>query len=248
MRNRRLKTKQKARRPKSWAAWRRRIEKDLSGILVLFAFMLAIALIGFLIYRFLLAPLYGVMLEPESAKNWIGQFGWKAPIVFIFIMFAQIVVAVIPGEPLQIAAGFIFGPVWGTIWCLIGILLGSVTTFLATRIFGMKLLRLIFSERSLEKLNFNHDPETLNRVVFLLFVIPGTPKDLMTYGVGLTQLSLRNWIAITLIARFPSIMTATFGGQALSNQSYGMAILIFTIGALFSVALYVFYEHIQKRA
>lgn len=231
----------------SRTARKRAVQKNLPGVLLLITAGIVLGLITLLLYHLIGKPAYHLIADPLIAREWIGQFGLKGYLLFIFIMFLQIVIAVIPGEPLEIAAGLVFGPVVGTILCFIGILLGSIVTFMLTRIFGMKLLRMFFSERALQKLDILHkNNDTMERVVFVAFVMPGTPKDLLAYAIGLTDLSLKSWIVITSLARFPSIVTSTFGGGALSNGQYGLAIAIFTIGTLVSFLLYFIYDR-QKQ-
>ena len=129
------------RRPMSRTARKRAVQKNLPGVLLLITAGIVLGLITLLLYHLIGKPAYHLIADPLIAREWIGQFGLKGYLLFIFIMFLQIVIAVIPGEPLEIAAGLVFGPVVGTILCFIGILLGSIVTFMLTRIFGMKLLR-----------------------------------------------------------------------------------------------------------
>lgn len=246
MLKKRVKLRRSSKRPFKRATLRRQLEKNLPGILILIAAIIVLCLAGYALYRLVFAPLYGIMADPESAKAWIAQFGLRGYLVFILIIFMQMIIAFIPGEPLEIVAGLAFGPFLGTFLCLVGITLGSVTTFMLTRIFGVRLLQRLFSEKALSQLDLNYKPETLQRAIFLLFVIPGTPKDLMAYAAGLTPLPLKNWIVITMIARLPSIVTSTFGGHALSTHQYGTAAMIFIIGTLFSVVVYVVYERFKR--
>lgn len=244
--------RRKKKRPSQTYRWsastrRRQFQKNLPGILILILFFILLLLLGYALYKIVLAPLYQILAEPDLARDWVAGFGIWGPLVFIGLNFLRVIVAFIPGEPFEIAAGFIFGPWLGTLVCVIGVTLGSVAAFMLTRIFGMRLLNLLFSEKAMAKLNLDYSDAAVGRTLFVLFIIPATPKDFLTYAAGLTNLPLWNWIAIVLLARFPSIVTSTFGGQAISSQNYGVAIGIFLAGSLFSILFYFLYERFSSK-
>ena len=139
----------------------------------------------------------------------------------------QVIVAVIPGEPLEIAAGYAFGAVEGTILCVLGTFLGGILVFLLVRRFGLRAVEIFFPPEKLQRLRFLHNERRLARWVFLIFFLPGTPKDVMCYFVGLTSMPLRTWALISAVARLPSIITSTVGGNALGMGEYTFAIIVF---------------------
>ena len=124
------------------------------------------------------------------------------------------------------------------IFCLLGALLGSVTVFLFVKKFGMRFVALFVSEEKIRSLKFLQNEKRLNLIAYILFLIPGTPKDVMTYIVGLTPMKLSFWIFITLTARIPSVITSTIGGDALGTQNYLFAVIVFAATAVLSCLLY----------
>ena len=148
-------------------------------------------------------PMVEFVSEPEKFRAWVDASGAWGRLAFIGMMAFQIVVAFIPGEPLEIGAGYAFGAVEGTGLCLLGALLGSVTVFLFVKKFGMRFVALFVSEEKIRSLKFLQNEKRLNLIAYILFLIPGTPKDVMTYIVGLTPMKLSFWIFITLTARIP---------------------------------------------
>lgn len=236
------------RRKINWALKRRQLEKDLPGFIILGVMFLLMCIAAWLLYVHAIGPLIRVMSQPDAARNWILGHGKWSYIFFVSMVVLQVVVAIIPGEPFQIAAGLAFGPVMGTILCMLGMLLGSITTFMLTRIFGYRIMKLMFSERTLAKLDLkDYSRETIEHVVFVAFIIPGTPKDLLSYAVGLTPLSLKSWVTITLIARLPSILMAAVGGEAMSSGNFLQAGIFLLMGAALSGIMYLVYEFIRKR-
>lgn len=172
-------------------------------------------------------PLIHFAQEPDRFRQWVDQQGPLAPLLFTGMVILQVIVAVIPGEPLEIAAGYAFGAVEGTILCVLGTFLGGILVFLLVRRFGLRAVEIFFPTEKLQRLRFLHNERRLARWVFLIFFLPGTPKDVMCYFVGLTSMPLRTWALISAVARLPSIITSTVGGNALGMGEYAFAIIVF---------------------
>ena len=186
-------------------------------------------LLSLLICWFAGRPLIQFAREPELFRQWVDRQGIWAPLLFMGMVILQIVVAVIPGEPLEIAAGYAFGAVEGTLLCLFGAFLGRVAVFLLVRKLGARAVDVFFPLDKLNELKFLQNKRRLTLWVFFLFFLPGTPKDVLCYVVGLTDLPLRSWLIISAIAPLPSIVTSTIGGDALGMGDYGFAILVFAV-------------------
>lgn len=172
-------------------------------------------------------PLIHFAQEPERFRQWVDQQGPLAPLLFTGMVILQVIVAVIPGEPLEIAAGYAFGAVEGTILCVLGTFLGGILVFLLVRRFGLRAVEIFFPPEKLQRLRFLHNERRLARWVFLIFFLPGTPKDVMCYFVGLTSMPLRTWALISAVARLPSVITSTVGGNAMGMGEYTFAIIVF---------------------
>lgn len=229
---------------------RRKFEKYMPVILFLLGLLvIMIAIVTLLVVKIGM-PFYETITEPHAARDWVLSFGSWSYLVLFAITYLQVVIAILPGEPFQIAAGLAFGPIVGSLITTIGTLLASITTFMLTRIFGYKIIEFFFSERTRSKMDLReYSEESIERVVFIAFLIPGTPKDFLAYAVGLTPLSLLTWIRITVIARFPPIIMATLGGNLLSSGNFQSAAVTILIGNVISLFVYLLYElhHRWKR-
>lgn len=184
---------------------------------------------------------------PEDFKSFIDSFGFVGFLVAFGIQFLQVVIALIPGEVVEIGLGSAFGAVQGTLLCMLGIAAASTIVFLATRRFGVRLVELFFPREKIDSLRFINSEKKLKRTVFILFFIPGTPKDLLTYFVGLTRMKLSEFLAISLIARIPSVISSTIGGNLLSEKDYVSAIVLFAVTGAVSLLGMVLYDFILKR-
>ena len=192
-------------------------------------------------------PLIRFVREPERFQAWVDAQGVRAPLLFVGMVVLQIVVAIIPGEPLEIAAGYAFGALEGTLLCLIGALVGRVAVFLLVRRFCVRAVEVFFPLEKVQSLRFLQNEKKLTFWVFFLFFLPGTPKDVLCYIVGLTKLPLRSWIIISTIAPIPSIITSTIGGSALGMGRYTFAAAVFGATLAISAAGLLVYRRVSRR-
>ena len=130
--------------------------------------------------------------DPERFRDWVDSHGVGGQFILIGMQVLQVVVALIPGEVIEVGAGYAFGAVEGTSLCLSGVALGSTIIFLLTRLFGVRMVEAFISREKLYAFSFMKDEKKLNRLIFLVFFIPGTPKDLLTYCVEMCIRDSRN--------------------------------------------------------
>ena len=185
--------------------------------------------------------------KTDVLRAWADEHPIPGAILMVAVCCVQVVIAFVPGEMVEIAAGYIFGAVWGTVLCLFGILLGSVCAILLARRFGRKLVEAFYPRERLESLPILNDPSKRNLLTALLFLIPGTPKDLITYIIGLTDMSIPLYLLLTGLCRLPSILISTVGGDALGENRLIGAIVFFSVAGAISLAGYFAYRLIQKK-
>ncbi len=191
-------------------------------------------------------PMLEFVSEPERFRAWVGENALLGKAAFVGMMAMQVFVAIIPGEPLEIVAGYAFGAVEGTLLCLAGATIGSILVFLFVRKFGVRAVELFFPKEKIENLKFLQDSRRLNLMVFLIFFIPGTPKDVLCYCVGLTKMKLPTWVLITATARIPSVITSTIGGDALGLGAHGFAAAVFAATLALSAVGLLIYKKICR--
>ncbi len=183
----------------------------------------------------------------DAIKAWVDANFALAIVVMIFVCAVQVVIAFIPGELVEIAVGYAFGGWLGAAICIIGTTLGSVIAILLARRFGRRLVESLYPREKIDALPIINVPKKRNAMTFLLFLIPGTPKDLLTYVIGMTNMSIPLYITLTTVARFPSVIVSTLGGGALGDNEFLQAIVIFVIAAVISGLGYLCYLAIQKK-
>lgn len=218
-----------------------KVRKILSAC-SLIAFLLFCVLIGWFVGR----PIVRFVSEPERFRAWVEESGFMSRIYFVLMVVFQVVIALVPGEPLEIGAGYAFGAIEGTLLCLVGIGLGSLIVFCLVRKFGIKLVEVFFPIEKIKSLRFLQNKKRVAEIMFLMFFLPGTPKDLLTYFVGITDIKISRFVLIATLARIPSVITSTIGGGFLGAGKYFFAVIVFAITFIISGIGWIIYNRMKK--
>ena len=195
----------------------------------------------------LLAPIIvRTVNDPEQFRTFITEKGAAGYIIFIFIQILQVVFAFIPGEIVEVGAGYAFGPIVGLILCLIGVFIASSAIFFAVRKFGHSFALAIMDSSTIKQLNFLKDNKKLGIILFILYFLPGTPKDVLTYFAGLTDIKPTVFLLICTLGRIPSVITSTVAGNCLIRSEYEMSLIVFGITSAIAVVGYFIYVKISS--
>lgn len=203
-----------------------------------------ILIITFFIALILAAVTFGkdltmLIKNPERFKEWIHSFGRLGIIVFIAVQILQVVVFVIPGEVVQVAGGYLFGTILGSLYSVIGITIGSLICFIIARFLGYSFVTSVVSDESLKKFDYIINNPKGEIILFLLFFIPGMPKDVLSYIAGITPVKFYNFFIITLFARLPGIVFSAYIGSNLESRNYFVAAIVSAIAVvLFLIGIY----------
>lgn len=175
--------------------------------------------------------LLAFVADAPRFRAWVDETGPLSRVVFVLANMAQIVFAFLPGEPLELGAGYAFGFWEGTLWCLVASALGTAAVMLLVRTFGMRIVGLFFSPEKIMSMKWLQDSRRFELLLFLCFLIPGTPKDLLTYVAGLGTSSVGRIVALTTVGRIPSVITSTLAAGAFGDGNYlgAAAIAVLTL-------------------
>lgn len=219
------------------------VKRRIFSICTLAAFVIIIGLMTWL-FTATFAP---YMESADTFRAFLQTFGWKGRLILFGLQCAQIVIAFIPGEIIELGAGYAYGAVEGTLICMAGVALSSSAVFLLVKKVGVSLVETIISREKIREFRFINTERKLKRLVFLLFFIPGTPKDAFTYLVALTDMKLGTFLTLTLIARVPSIVSSAISGQFLGQEDYKTAIIVYAITGVVSIIGYLIYVRVKNR-
>ncbi len=173
------------------------------------------------------------------------SFGIWAPVYFVGLQIIQVVIFVIPGEIVQVAGGYLFGVVWGSTLSLIGIAVGALIDFGVARALGRRFVVDLFGPLRLEKIDgLLNSPKGLG-ALFLLFLIPGLPKDSLCFVGGLSRIRLLPFLAISMSARLPGIIGSVVMGDALSAGRRVLFIVIAVVASILFILGILFKDRVH---
>jgi uncharacterized membrane protein YdjX (TVP38/TMEM64 family) len=170
------------------------------------------------------------MFHPDRIQEILVQAGTLAPFLYMIIMALAVVISPIPSVPLDVAAGVFFGPIVGTIYSAIGALGGAVVSFLVARLLGRGVIERFLGGH----INFctKCSDRLLAKVIFLSRLLPIVSFDIVSYGAGLTKISLKTFTVVTFLGMLPLTFVYNYFGSVLV-VGRGLALLFGSIMVLF---------------
>ena len=201
-----------------------------------------------LIYRFF-PQLIEMLRNIDELDAFLERNKVTGAFIYIGFQILQVVISVIPGEAVQIAGGYLYGVLAGSILSFIGIGIGSFISFYIARFLGHSAVEGIFGKKQVDKfMNFFSKPKA-KILLFLLFLLPGMPKDLLVYVAGISDLRMRSFMMISMTARIPAIVASMLMGSMLRSRSYlplilvsAATVILFLLGILFRKQIFTYIE------
>ena len=183
----------------------------------------------------------------ERFSAWIESLGVKGMAILLGIQVLQIVVAIIPGGPMEIVAGAAYGAWGGFAICILGCLIAASGIFLTVRIFGVPLVERLFGKKLTDRYKFLGNTKKVSLALILLFLIPGVPKDALTYIAPLGAIKPGRFLLLTTTARAPAILMSTMLGSSVLRGNWTLLLALFGATALTGIVGLVYGERIVER-
>jgi uncharacterized membrane protein YdjX (TVP38/TMEM64 family) len=209
-----------------------------------FPIFIAVVVLAGIVYWAEIANIYR---NREAVKGWIQSLGFWGPLVFIGLQTLQVVIFVIPGELTQASGGFIFGFWGGTVLSLIGIAIGSLVNYGIGRFSGRPFIRGIVGEERLlraEKALRDRKAETS---YFLLFLVPGIPKDILCYAAGMVRSPFVIFMVASMAARLPGIAGSSLIGMTAYAGQIALSLWLLAAAAVLLVAGVIWRKPLEAR-
>lgn len=168
----------------------------------------------------------------DDIKNYLEKYEMASSFVYIGLQILHVVISVIPAQPFHLASGYVFGFWQGYLLSMTGIALGTAVTFYLAKILGRDAMYLFFGEKKIVKRIDQMNSKRSFVILFVIFLIPGLPKDPIGYAVGLSRIKIWHYLIIALIGRTPGIMGTILLGSMIEDKSYVGIIIIATIASI----------------
>ena len=192
--------------------------------------VIIVFLVGLTIYLFPVMKNLSTLQGQQEFKQLISDSGIVGFLALFGLQLAQIFLIIIPGEPLEILAGMCYGAIGGTIFIMVSACIISTLIFFLVRKYGKKFVCEFCNKEKIEKIENSklfQNPQKIEFILLILFLIPGTPKDLLIYISGLLPIKPAKFILISTFARFPSVISSTLVGANIVGGNWKIGILLY---------------------
>lgn len=216
--------------------------------------LILLAIIGGLTFLVYQTGLIHLFFNKEKMLSFLNSLGPWAFIAFILIQAMQVIVSPIPGEVTGLLGGYLYGPFLGVVLSTIGLTLGSYVAFALSRALGRPFVDKVVHKSAMARFDYllHHKGAFL---VFLLFLLPGFPKDYLCYILGLGHLSTREFIVIGGTGRLLGTILLTLGGTFIRHHQYtrlfvlvGFSVVVIFVALAYRDKLEEWFRHLHMRS
>ena len=186
---------------------------------VLIGLVTAAAVTALLCWEYL-PGLLAWLADARAVRAFVSDHAFVSRLAMLGINIVQVLLAFLPGEPVELASGYAFGFWEGTALCLVASGLATSMIYWATRRWGWKLVGLFFDRSLFDRFSWLKSAKRLELIMLIVFLIPGTPKDFLTYFAGLTNMRFLPVVLIATFGRIPSIVTSTIAASAVGSGNW----------------------------
>ena len=202
-----------------------------------------ILLIGLIVYLFPVMKNISTPAGQIEFKNQVENMGVLGYLALFGLQFAQIFLIVLPGEPIEILAGMCYGGFGGLLFITFSVFIITNIIFFTVRKFGRRFVYSFYNKERIEKIENSKlfkNPKKIEWIMLILFLIPGTPKDLLVYIAGLLPLKPLRFVLISTFARLPSVISSTFAGSSLVAGDWKFSLIIYLVTFLLvGIAIFI---------
>lgn len=212
--------------------------------------ILAIAIIvGIIIYMFPVMRKLSTKEGQLAFKEKVSSSGILGLLMLFALQVAQIFLIIIPGEPIEILAGMCYGPIWGTVFIMVSAGIISTIIFFLVRKYGKRFVYNFCDKEKVAKIENSKlfkNPNKIEMIMFILFLLPGTPKDLLVYIAGLLPINPVKFVLISVFARFPSVISSTLAGANLAVGDWKKSIVMYLAIVLVAIIVILIANKFDK--
>lgn len=212
---------------------------------IIAGFALAGLVLGGIIYLLYAHGFISFFTDRQRLLHFIEDHRSYAALIFIGLQVLQVIAAFVPGEVSGFVGGVFFGTTWGILYSTIGLTIGSWIAFMLARVAGRPLVEMVVKAETIKRYDYVMKHKGLF-LAFLLFLIPGFPKDILCYLLGLGHMGQRDFLLISTSGRLLGTVLLTLGGTLFRDQRYGALFTLFGI-SLFLVLLTMIYRETLER-
>jgi len=200
-------------------------------------------------------PLYIWFCHGEIISQWknvddivafLEHYETESIIVYIVLQIIQVIISVLPGQFFQMAAGYLYGFWAALLFAMTGAIIGTAISFMLAKVLGRDFLHILFGEERISYYVERLNSKRVYTLVFLIYLIPGIPKDMVSYAAGISEIRFKPFIILSAVGRLPGMMGSLLMGNMLEEDRFGFAIGIGVFAVIVCILCFVFRERILK--
>ena len=200
-------------------------------------------------------PLYIWFFHGEIISRWksvddivafLNHYETESILIYIVLQIIQVVISVLPGQFFQMAAGYLYGFWQALLFALTGAVIGTAVSFMLAKILGRDFLHILFGEEKISYYVERLNSKRVYTLVFLIYLIPGIPKDMVSYAAGISEIRFKPFIILSAVGRLPGMMGSLLMGNMLEEDRFGFAIGIGVFALIVCILCFIFREKILK--
>jgi uncharacterized membrane protein YdjX (TVP38/TMEM64 family) len=233
-----------------------RLQKRIKFISVVLKFSLLVVVLIFLpLYLwFFQQDLIHQFSDIDHVKSFFAQYKAQSIFLYLGLQMLQIIISMIPGQALQFAAGLLYGFWAGFLISLIGAIAGTFITYYLAKLLGQDALHVLFGKQHVEEYLEKINSKKGYMLVFLIYLIPGVPKDLCSYAAGLSNMKMKAFLVISSVGRSPGMMGSLLIGREIGEGNYYsvliigvIAVILFIFGVIYHSRLSIILDQIYNK-
>lgn len=216
---------------------------------IILMIFVVIIFIGVIIYLFPVMKDLSTKEGQIAFRDKVESSGFWGMLSLFGLQVANIFLIVVPGEPIEIIAGMCYGAFWGTIFVMASACIITIGIFFLVRKLGRKFVYDFCSKERIEKIENSklfRNPKKIEMIMLILFLIPGTPKDLLVYLGGLLPIKASRFILISTLARIPSIISSTIAGDQLAVGQWQLGLILYAAIIVLVLIIIFIYNKFDK--
>jgi uncharacterized membrane protein YdjX (TVP38/TMEM64 family) len=210
-----------------------------------FLILLAVAVMGAMVYALYATGMIDLLTSKNRLLQFIKENRAHAATIFIGLQIVQVVAAPLPGEVTGFVGGILFGPVWGVVYSTIGLTIGSWLAFMLARLLGRPIVERLVSREIIERYDYVMKHKGL-LLAFLMFLIPGFPKDLLCYILGLGHMNQRDFLLVSATGRLLGTVLLTMGGTFFRDEHYTALFTVVGVSLLIILLAMIYRDRLER--
>lgn len=206
--------------------------------------LLAVAVMGAMAYALYVTGMFDLLTDKKRLLQFIKENNRHAATLFIGLQIVQVVAAPLPGEVTGFVGGILFGPMWGVVYSTIGLTIGSWIAFMLARLLGRPIVERLASRELIERYDYVMKHKGL-LLAFLMFLIPGFPKDILCYILGLGHMNQRDFLLVSATGRLLGTVLLTMGGTFFRDDQYGALFTVVGVSLLIILLAMMYHDRLE---